>query len=54
MFEEEGITHQWSKTHPKHLIRIYWTLIYKYYQLWGQKYTVIKNSEGTHVTPQSL
>lgn len=54
MFEEEGIAHQWSKTHPQHLIRIYWTLIYKYYQLWGQKHTVIKNPEGKHVTPQSL
>lgn len=54
MFEEEGIAPQWFKTHPQHLMRIYWTLIYTYYQFWGRKHTVIKNPEGTCVTPQSL
>lgn len=47
MFEEEGIAHQWFKTHSQHLMRIYWTLIHIHYQLLGRKHTAIKNPEGT-------
>lgn len=31
MFEEEGIAHQWFKTHPQCWMRIYWTLVHIHY-----------------------